>query len=150
MAHRIERKGRGNTFVGSAIPRREDFRFLTGRGIYVDDVAAPGALHAVIVRSPVARGRISGIDARAALALPGVVAVLTASDVGDIPIIAIRAEHLKVAGFVHFLQPVIAKDEVRYAGEPVAVVVAESAALAEDGARAVTLDIEHLPPVIDR
>ncbi len=150
MAHASERKGRGNTFVGSAIPRREDFRFLTGRGTYVDDVAAPGALHAVIVRSPLARGRINRIDVGEALALPGIVAVLTAADVGEIPVIAIRGEHLKVEGFLNFLQPVIAKDEVRYMGEPVAVVLAESAALAEDGAQKVVLDIEHLPPVIDR
>ena len=127
------------------------FVFLTGRGTDVDDIAVPGMLHAVIVRSPVARGRVRGIDARDALAMPGVVAVVTAADVGaKIPIIAIRAEHLKIAGFVHFLQPVIAKDEVRYAGEPVAVVLAESAALAEDGAQKVALDIEPLAPVIDR
>jgi aerobic carbon-monoxide dehydrogenase large subunit len=150
MAHASQRTGRGNTFVGSAVLRREDFRFLTGRGAYVDDLAVPGLLHAVIVRSPVARGRISGIDARAALALPGVAAVLTAADIGEIPVIGLRAEHLKVTGFANFLQPVIAKDETRYMGEPVAVVLAESAALAEDGAQQIVLDIEHLPPVIDR
>ncbi len=150
MDHASERKGRGNTFVGSAIPRREDFRFLTGRGAYVDDLAAPGLLHAVIVRSPVARGRINGIDARGALALPGVAAVLTAADIGEIPVIGLRAEHLKVAGFADFLQPVIAKDETRYMGEPVAVVLADSVALAEDGAQQIVLDIEPLPPVIDR
>jgi len=151
MAQIIERKGRGNTFVGSAILRREDFRFLTGRGTYVGDVKAPGALHAVIVRSPVARGRVRAIDAGGALGLPGVVRVITAADVGaEIPVIGIRAEHQKVPGFAKFLQPVIAKDETRYAGEPVAVVVAESAALAEDGAQKIVLDIEPLPPVIDR
>ncbi|HUK59907.1 MAG TPA: xanthine dehydrogenase family protein molybdopterin-binding subunit [Stellaceae bacterium] len=150
MAHAGERKGRGNTFVGSAVPRREDFRFLTGRGTYVDDLAVPGLLHAVIVRSPVARGRINGIDGGAALALPGVAAVLTAADIGDVPVIAIRGEHLKVEGFQNFLQPVIAKNETRYMGEPVAVVLAESAALAEDGAQKLALDIEPLSPVIDR
>jgi carbon-monoxide dehydrogenase large subunit len=139
-----------NTFIGSAIPRREDLRFLTGRGTYVDDIAMPGLLHAVIVRSPVARGRVRGVDARAALAIPGVVAVIAAADIGAVPVIAIRAEHLKIAGFASFLQPVIASDEVRYVGEPMAVVLAESAALAEDGADRVALDIEALPAVVGR
>jgi aerobic carbon-monoxide dehydrogenase large subunit len=139
-----------NTFVGSAIPRREDLRFLRGRGTYVDDLAMPGLLHAVIVRSPVARGRVRGIDAWAARALPGVVSVITAAEIGEVPVIAIRAEHLKIAGCAAFLQPVIASAEVRYVGEPLAVVIAESAALAEDGADRVVPDIETLPAVMGR
>jgi carbon-monoxide dehydrogenase large subunit len=141
---------KGNTFVGSPIARREDERFLRGAGIYVDDIARDDLLHAAIVRSPVARGRIRSIDVRPALAIAGVHRVLTAADLPrPIPVITLRAEH-SLPTLLHFLQPVIASDLVRYVGEQVAVVLAESAALAEDGADAVALDLEPLPAVADR
>jgi carbon-monoxide dehydrogenase large subunit len=142
-------RGARNAFVGSPIERIEDLRFLRGRGQYVDDVSRPGLLHAVIVRSTVAHGRVRAIDAAAALARPGVRAVITAADIGAaVPTIPLRQEHLPA--FVPFEQPVIATGVVRYVGEPVAVAVAESAAAAEDAAEAVVLDIAPLPVVSGR
>lgn len=140
----------GNTFIGSPIERIEDLRFLRGRGEYVDDIARERVLHASVVRSPVAHGRIRAIDARAALAMPGVRGVITAKDVGTpIPVIPLRAEH-SFPMLEHYLQPVIAGDTVRFVGEPVALVVAESAALAEDAADAVVVEIAPLPAQSDR
>jgi carbon-monoxide dehydrogenase large subunit len=137
-----------NALVGSPIERVEDLRFLRGRGEYVDDITRPGLLYAVILRSAVAHGRIVAIDARAALAWPGVHAVITAADIGSVPTIPLRQEQLDA--FRPFEQPVIATGKVRYVGEPVAVVVAESAALAEDAAEAIAIDIAALPVVADR
>ncbi len=102
----------------------------------------------MILRSSVAHGRIRSIDAAAALKRPGVHAVFTAHDIGDIPVITMRQELLPE--FKPYQQPVIAQDKVRYVGEPIAVVVADSAALAEDALDAIALDIEALPPVADR
>jgi carbon-monoxide dehydrogenase large subunit len=143
-----ERTRTANSYVGSSIERIEDLRFLRGGGTYVDDVTRPGLLHAVILRSTVAHGRIRAIDGAAALARDGVRAVITAADIGAVPTIPLRQEQL--AGFVPFEQPVIATGKVRYVGEPVAVLVAASAALAEDAAEAVAIDIEPLPVVADR
>jgi carbon-monoxide dehydrogenase large subunit len=138
-----------NLFVGSPVERIEDLRFLTGRGEYVDDVTREGLLHAAIVRSSVAHGRIRSIDVSAALARPGVHAVITGADIGqNIPRIPMRQEPLPE--FKRFEQPVIAHRKVRYVGEPIAVVIAETAAIAEDAIDDVVLDIEHLPPVPDR
>jgi aerobic carbon-monoxide dehydrogenase large subunit len=137
-----------NTFIGSALERVEDLRFLRGKGQYVDDLARPGQWHAAMVRSPVAHGRLRSIDTRAALAMPGVNAVLTAQDIGrPIPIIPFRRPNPTIAPYA---QPVIADKVVRYVGEPIAVVLADGAELAEDALQAVELDIEHLPPVINR
>ncbi len=137
-----------NAFIGSPVERVEDLRFLRGRGIYVDDVTRPGLLHAVILRSSIAHGRIVAIDAAAARQRPGVHAVITATDIGTVPTIPLRQEQLDV--FTPFEQPVIATGKVRYVGEPVAVIVADSAALAEDAAEAVVVDIAPLPAVADR
>jgi aerobic carbon-monoxide dehydrogenase large subunit len=137
-----------NALVGSPIERVEDLRFLRGKGEYVDDVTRPGLLHAVILRSAFAHGRIVAIDARAALARPGVYAVITAADIGSVPTIPLRQEQLEA--FKPFEQPVIATGRVRYVGEPMAVVVAESAALAEDACEAVAIDIAPLPVLADR
>jgi len=138
-----------NQFVGSAIERREDFRFLRGRGEFVDDLTRSGLLHAAVLRSPVAHGRIRSIDATAARARPGVHAVITAGDIGTpIPRIPLRQEAMPA--FARFEQPVIAHDKVRYVGEPIAVVVAESAAAAEDALAAVLVDIDPLPAIVDR
>src|SRR5712691_1717523 len=137
-----------NAFIGSPVERREDLRFLRGRGQFVDDLARENLLHAVILRSAVAHGRIRAIDTDAASARPGVHAVITALDIGaDIPTIPLRQE--SSPAFKPFEQPVIAYDKVRYVGEPVAVVLAESAAIAEDALDAIMLDIEPLPAVVD-
>src|SRR5216684_6857559 len=136
-----------NSFVGSPIERIEDLRFLRGRGQYVDDLSPAGLLHAVVVRSAVAHGRIHRIDCASALARPGVHAVITAAEIGNVPTIPLRQEQLEI--FRPFEQPVIAVGKVRYVGEPVAVVVADAAAAAEDAAEAVAIDIEELPIVAD-
>src|SRR5215208_543897 len=138
-----------NSLIGSPIERLEDFRFLRGGGQFVDDIACAGLLHAVILRSSVAHGRIRSIDTAAALARPGVHAVITAAEIGSaVPTIPLRQESLPV--FKRFEQPVIAHGKVRYVGEPIAVVLADSAARAEDALDAIALDIEALPAVADR
>jgi carbon-monoxide dehydrogenase large subunit len=138
----------GNRPIGSAVERIEDLRFLRGRGQFVDDVPSAGALHAVILRNSVAHGRIRAIDTKVALARAGVRAVITAADIGEVPVITMRQELLPE--FKPYQQPVIARGKVRYVGEPVAVVVADNAALAEDALDAISLDIEPLPVVADR
>jgi carbon-monoxide dehydrogenase large subunit len=137
-----------NRYIGSPIERIEDPRFLRGRGQFVGDLKREGMLHAAILRSPVAHGLVTAIDASAALAMRGIRSVITAKDIGAVPCIPLRL--LPLPGTERFLQPVIAADRVRYAGEPVAVVLADSPALAEDGVDAIALDIEELPPVPDR
>jgi carbon-monoxide dehydrogenase large subunit len=103
----------------------------------------------VILRSPVAHGRIRAIDTAAARARPGVHAVITAADVGQpVPKIPLRQEAMPA--FARFEQPVIAHDKVRYVGEPIAVVVAETTAAAEDALEAIRVDIDPLPAVADR
>jgi aerobic carbon-monoxide dehydrogenase large subunit len=137
-----------NAFVGSPVERIEDLRFLRGRGQFVDDLARDNLLHAVILRSAVAHGRIRSIDVSATLSRPGVRAVVTAADIGEsVPTIPLRQE--SSPAFRPFEQPVIAHDKVRYVGEPLAVVLADSAAAAEDALEAIALDIEPLPPVVD-
>jgi carbon-monoxide dehydrogenase large subunit len=137
-----------NTFIGSPVERVEDLRFLRGRGQYVDDLHPQVLWHASIVRSPVAHGRLRSIDVQASLAMPGVRAVLTAQDLGyPIPTIPFRRPNPTIAPYA---QPVIADKVVRYVGEPIAVVLADRAELAEDAVGAIAFDIEHLPPVTDR
>jgi carbon-monoxide dehydrogenase large subunit len=136
------------SLIGQPIDRAEDRRFLTGSGRFVDDLKRDGMLHAVLLRSAVAHGRIVRIDASRALARAGVHAVITAAEIGNIPVIPLRLANLPE--FAPYFQPVIAKDKVRYVGEPIAVVVAESQALAEDALEAIDVDIEMLPPLPDR
>jgi carbon-monoxide dehydrogenase large subunit len=136
-----------NAYIGAPVPRLEDFRFLTGRGIYAGDLYRDALLHAVIVRSPIAHGRLRRIDSATAKMMPGVLAVITARDIGtNIPRIPMRQEPMPE--LMLFEQPVISTDTVRYVGEPVAMVLAESAAAAEDAATAVVPDIEPLPVVL--
>jgi len=135
-----------NTFIGAPMERREDLRFLRGRGEYVDDLVVDGLLHAVILRSAVAHGRIVSLDISAALKCPGVHAVITGKDMpGGVPIIPMRLQPLPE--FKPYEQPVLAHDKVRYVGEPIAVVLADSVAMAEDALEAIGLDIESLPAV---
>ena len=137
-----------NRYIGSPVERVEDLRFLRGRGEFVGDLRREGMLHAAILRSPSAHGRLRRIDTTAAYAIHGVRAVITAAEIGAVPTIPLRL--LPLPGTERFLQPIIAVDRVRYVGEPVAVVLADSAALAEDGVGAIALDIEELSPVADR
>ena len=137
-----------NRYIGSPVERVEDLRFLRGRGEFVGDLRREGMVRAAILRSPIAHGRLRGLDAAAALAMAGVRAVITAAEIGAVPTIPLRL--LPFPGTERFLQPVIAADRVRYVGEPIAVVLADSPALAEDGVGAIALEIEELPPVADR
>ena len=148
----MDLKRKRNAFVGSPVERLEDFRLLRGRGQFVDDLARDDLLHAVILRSSVAHGRIRSIETDAARTRPGVHAVITAADIAAalgaaIPTIPLRQE--SSPAFASFEQPVIADGKVRYVGEPVAVVLADSAAAAEDALDAIVLDIEPLPAVVD-
>jgi aerobic carbon-monoxide dehydrogenase large subunit len=136
-----------NTYIGRPIERVEDLRFLRGRGQYIGDLKRDGQWHAAIVRSTVAFGRILKIDAAPALKMPGVHAVITAADIAQpVPTIPFRRKNPTIAPYA---QPVIATDYVRYVGEPVAVVLAASAELAEDAAQEVTVEIDTLPPCVD-
>jgi carbon-monoxide dehydrogenase large subunit len=139
--------------VGTPVERIEDLRLLRGRGQFVDDLHRDGMLHAAILRSTVAHGRIRAIDTRAARAMPGVRAVYVAEDVADPTQGSVALVPLRVGALPElepFQQPVIAQHKVRYVGEPIAVVVADSAALAEDALDAIVADIEALPTVTDR
>ncbi|MCK7627815.1 xanthine dehydrogenase family protein molybdopterin-binding subunit [Streptomyces sp. RS10V-4] len=135
----------GGKLVGRSVPRREDPRLLTGRGRFVDDVALPGMLHAQFVRSTVAHGELTGVDLSAVRAVPGVVAAFTADDLGMADITALldrpRTE------FVPTAMPVLARDRVRFVGEPVAIVVARTAYAAEDGVEAARVGYTVRPPV---
>jgi carbon-monoxide dehydrogenase large subunit len=136
-----------NTYIGSPVRRVEDLRFLRGKGQFIGDYACDGQWHAVFVRSAVAHGIIRKIDAAAALAMPGVHAVVTAADIsGPVPAIPFRRPNAMLAPYA---QPVIASHKVRYVGEPVAVILADSAALAEDAMQHVAVDIDALPAVVD-
>jgi carbon-monoxide dehydrogenase large subunit len=138
-----------NSFIGSPIERLEDLRFLRGRGEYVDDLFRKNVLHTAILRSSVAHGRLRSVDVTRALAVQGVHSVITAKDIGNrIPNVPMRLQPLPE--FEPFAQPVIAHDKVRYVGEALAVVLAQSAAIAEDALEAIDVDIEPLPAVANR
>jgi CO/xanthine dehydrogenase Mo-binding subunit len=129
-------------FVGRSVPRLEDRPLLTGQGRFAADISFPGQWHMRVVRSPVAYGKLRTVDAAAAVKLPGVHAVWTHADVAHIPPIPFRLTGLKA--LEPYRQPVLAKNVVRYVGEPVAVVFAENAYIAEDAADLVELSIEPL------
>jgi len=134
--------------VGQPVERVEDPRLLRGKGRYTDDIHREGMLHAAILRSAVAHGRILEIDATEARALPGVHSVLTADDLNSpVPCIPIRL--FPNPKMDPFRQPVIATGKVRYVGEALAIVVADSAAIAEDALELISAEIEPLNAVAD-
>jgi carbon-monoxide dehydrogenase large subunit len=135
------------TFIGRSVPRLEDPPLVTGRGRFAADVSFPHMLHMRVVRSGHAHGRIISIDASAALALPGVTAVWTSADVADIPPIDFRLT--RIEGLTPYRQPILAKERVRYVGEPVAAVFATDPYIAEDAADLVEITVEELPPILD-
>jgi carbon-monoxide dehydrogenase large subunit len=143
-------KRRGlNTLVGNPVERVEDLRFLRGKGQYIDDLAPAGVLHAAILRSSIAHGHLRSIQVTAARERHGVRAVITAVDIGaHVPIIPMRQEPLPA--LEPYLQPVIATGKVRYVGEPIAVVIAETPAIAEDALETIQVEIEPLPAVSNR
>jgi len=134
-------------YAGTRVPRVEDTRLLTGKGTFVDDVMRPGMLHACFVRSPFAHATITGIDATAALAVPGVHAVFTADDLNP----DVREAWHAVAGkdIPDTPRPPLAEGEVKFVGDPVALVVAENRYVAEDAVDLVGVDYEPLPAIAD-
>ncbi len=137
--------------VGQPVPRNEDPTLLRGRGRYSDDLSLPGQAYAVILRSRHAHGVINAIDTEAALAMPGVLGIYTGPDLtaaGIKPMPAGQAIPTADGSPMHRPScPVLASDKVRYVGDPMAIVVAETAAEAKDAAEAVLLEIEPLPAV---
>jgi 2-furoyl-CoA dehydrogenase large subunit len=131
-------------WVGQPLRRKEDHRFLTGRGRYTDDLSLPGLLHAVFVRSPYAHARIVKVDASRALAMPGVVAVLTGEDVKAM---TDPAEQAIKAPFDELRDYCMAVDTAKHAGEAVAAVVAETPYQAADAEEAIEVEYEPLPAV---
>src|SRR6185436_10022191 len=131
--------------IGARTLRVEDPRLVTGRGRYVDDIRIPGILHAAFVRSNVAHGRIRSVDVRAARGAPG---VLLAAAGRDLDGLVAMLQPLGPEGFLAPAFPVLADEKVRCTGEPLAIVVAESRALAEDACELVDVDIEPLPAVV--
>lgn len=136
------------TSIGVSVPRLEDERLLLGRGRFHDNTVRPGQLWLRVVRSPVAHARILAVDTGAAERVPGVVSVITATDLPGSPRIPVRQPHPGI-DFSPYLQPPLATGYVRYAGEPVAAVLAEDPYVAEDAAELVELALEELPAVLD-
>ncbi len=132
-------------YIGQHVPRKEDYRLLTGQGRFVDDIEVPGALHACFVRSPYAHARILSIDVRVALAMPGVVAVFTGADLAQ------WTTRARMAPPIPGLQPMemdaLPIDKVRFQGDPVACVIAADRYLAEDASEQVQVDYDVLPAV---
>jgi CO/xanthine dehydrogenase Mo-binding subunit len=133
-------------FVGRSVPRLEDRPLLLGQGRFAADISFPGQWHMRVVRSSTAHGKIKSIDATAALKLPGVHAVWASVDVAHLPPIPFRLTGLKT--LEPYRQPVLAKDIVRYVGEPVAVIFADEEYLAEDAAELVDIQIAPLRPTL--
>ncbi|WP_029031168.1 xanthine dehydrogenase family protein molybdopterin-binding subunit [Salinarimonas rosea] len=141
------------TGIGAPVRRKEDQRFITGQGRYTDDLARPGQTHAAFVRSPHAHARIRSIDTSAASAMPGVVAILTGDDLA-----ADKIGGLICGWMIHSKDgtpmkagphPALAQGKVRYVGDHVAVVIAETFAQARDAAERVEVDYEPLAAVVD-
>ena len=140
----------GAKHFGARVTRLEDPALLAGRGRFVDDVKLPGVLHACFVRSPHAHAKLRGCDARAALIVPGVHAVLTADELPE----PLRHQRLPMLLPNPALsnaptQHALARDEVTYVGQPVAVVIADTRYIAEDAAAALVIQYEPLPAVSD-
>jgi carbon-monoxide dehydrogenase large subunit len=140
-----------DTGIGASVKRTEDFRFLTGQGRYTDDINRPGQVHAYFVRSPHAHARIKKVDTSAAAKAPGVLAVFTGADmaadkVGSLPCGWVVTDR---HGEPHKAPPhfPLARDKVRYVGDHVAVVIAQTYAQAKEAGEAVEVDYEELPSV---
>src|SRR5574339_260104 len=138
-------------YFGERIKRNEDPRLLTGQGLYVDDVDLPNMLHTAFVRSPYAHARINKIDVSQALEREGVIAVYTADDLGDYwkpgPLL-VSPPPVENIVFNERTQVPLAKDKVKFAGEPVVMVLAESRYIAEDALADIQIDYEPLDAVV--
>src|SRR6202045_496905 len=133
--------------IGRSVKRLEDRPLLPGGGRFAADITVPDMLYMRVVRSPVAFGRLTGLQIAEALAHPSTIAVWTAEDVADIPPIGFRMT--SVPGLEPYRQPVLANGHVRYVGEPVAAVFALDPYAAEDIAELVAPEIEPLAPCLD-
>jgi CO/xanthine dehydrogenase Mo-binding subunit len=133
-------------FIGRSVTRLEDPPLVAGKGCFAADVSFAGQWHMRVVRSPIAHGLIKGINTSAALEFPGVHAIWTAADVRQIPPIGFRLT--SSASHEPYKQPILARERVRYVGEPIAAVFASDAYLAEDAADLVSIDIDPLPVVL--
>jgi carbon-monoxide dehydrogenase large subunit len=133
--------------IGASPKNKDARRLLEGRGHYVDDLHRPGCAYLAVVRSQHAHARIVGVDGAAAAAIPGVLAVWTARELPE----AQRPLTSASTG-VHaerpFVAPILVSERVRYVGEPVAIVVAETPYVLADALAAVTVDYEPLPPIV--
>ena len=140
------------TGIGAAVKRREDLRFITGRGTYTDDLNVPGQTYGVFLRSPYARARINAIDAADALQVDGALAVFTGQDtaadgLGDLPC-GWLVKSKDGSDMVSAPHPPLAVSQVNYVGEPYGLVLAESLAAAREAAELVAADFEELTPVV--
>lgn len=143
-----DRPERKSAYIGKSVARLEDRPLVTGNGRFVGDMNLPHQLWMRIVRSSHATGRILSIDTEQARQMPGVIAVWTSADIRDVPNIPFRATRLK--GLEPYTQPVLARERVRYVGEPVAIVFAEDPYLAEDAAEVVIVEVdEDTAPILD-
>ncbi|MFY9761060.1 MAG: xanthine dehydrogenase family protein molybdopterin-binding subunit [Xanthobacteraceae bacterium] len=133
-------------YVGRSLPRLEDRPLVTGQGRFAADISFAHQLHMRVVRSAHAHGRIVAVNVDAACAIPGIVAIWTAADVTAIPPIDFRLT--RIEGLEPYRQPILARDRVRYVGEPVAVVFAADPYAAEDATDAVAVEIEALPELL--
>ena len=141
------------TGIGASVKRKEDIRFITGKGHYVDDINRPGQAYAYFLRSPHAHATIDKIDASAALKSPGVVAIFTGDDIvadkvgGPSAAVTIHSKDgspMKAGAY-----PALAQGKARYVGDPVAVVIADTYAQARDAAEKIVVDYGELPAVVD-
>src|SRR5258705_3830693 len=137
----------GERYTGARVKRIEDTRILTGTGEYTDDVSIPGLLHCAFLRSPYAHARITSIDATAARALPGVVAVIT----GDEMEALVEPGPVGMAGMMGDWGirafTLLASTKVRLVGDPIVMVVAENRYIAEDACELIEIDYDELPAV---
>jgi aerobic carbon-monoxide dehydrogenase large subunit len=133
-------------YVGRSMLRKEDEPLLKGRGRFAADINFPNQLHMRVVRSTFAHGRILGVDLKPALAIPGVHAAWSFADVADIPPIDFRLT--RIESLSAYRQTILARDRVRYVGDPVAVVFCDDPYLAEDAAEHVVVTIEELPVLL--
>ena len=137
--------------IGQSVRRTEDVRFVTGTGAYTDDLNIDGQAHGFVLRSPFGHAKINSIDVSAAQAAPGVVAVFTGADVaadglGTLPCVA-PIPNADGSAIVMPPRPVLQSDRVRYVGDPVAFIIAESINLAKDAAELIKIDYADLPAV---
>lgn len=133
--------------IGRPVLRLEDEPLLRGASCFVDDLDLPGTAHVAVLRSPRGHARLGPIETTAALAAPGVVDVITSEDLAEELRIPMRM--YRRPGMEAYLQPPLARDRVRYSGEPIAVIVAESRYLAEDAAELIEVEYEPLEPLLD-